>query len=58
MSERSCTRGEPEIVFSFDDKGEIVLDVESSTMNGWKITPFQEPCKVVNSVIIIIQLSL
>ena len=25
MSERSCTRGEPEIVFSFDDKGEIML---------------------------------
>ena len=48
MSERSCTRGEPEIVFFFDDKGEIVLDVESSTVNGWKITPFQKPCKVVH----------
>ena len=46
MSERSCTRGEPEIMFSFDDKGEIIFDVKSMIVNGWRLVPFQTPCKV------------
>ena len=58
MSERSCTRGEPEIVFSFDDKGEIIFDVESSTVNGWRLVPFQTPCKVLHLILIIIKLVL
>ena len=49
MSARSFTRGEPEIVFSFDDgdKGEIVFNIESTTVNGWRLIPFQTPCKVI-----------
>ncbi|XP_019850491.1 PREDICTED: polyubiquitin-like isoform X1 [Amphimedon queenslandica] len=43
---RSYSRGDPETVFSFDDKKEIVFDIESSIINGWKLLPFLTPCKV------------
>ena len=58
MSKKLCTRGEPEIVFSFDDKGEIIFDVELSTVNGWRLVPFQTPCKVLHLILIIIKLVL
>ena len=47
MSGSSCIRGEPEIVFSFDDKGEIVFNIGPITVNGWRLNPFQTPCKVI-----------
>ena len=51
MSGSSCIRGEPEIVFSFDDddddKGEIVFNIGPIIVNGWRLKPFQTPCKVI-----------
>ncbi|XP_019863526.1 PREDICTED: uncharacterized protein LOC109592540 [Amphimedon queenslandica] len=46
MSPRSCIRGDPEIVFSFDDEGQIVFDIKSSLFNGWELLPLQTPCKI------------
>ena len=43
---RSCSRGDPETVFLFDDKKEIVFDIKPSIINGWNLLPLQSPCKV------------
>ena len=46
MSTWSCIRGDPEMVFSFDDRGEIVFNIKPSTVNGWRLEPLQTPYKV------------
>ena len=52
----SCIRGEPEIVFSFDDKEEIFFDINPSTIYERRLLPFQTPCKVNRHNIIFIHL--
>ncbi|XP_003386183.1 PREDICTED: polyubiquitin-C-like [Amphimedon queenslandica] len=46
MSARSCIKGDSEIVFLFDDQGEIVFNIKPSIINGWALLLFQTPCKI------------
>ena len=45
MRKELLVRGPPEVIFSFTNAKEIVLNLETSIINGREIILFQ-PCKV------------